>query len=1039
MRRGPRARFVLLFLCFLAAHLPARAIGAPALEFELVSLDEGVSHNLVYTLHQDATGFLWLGTLYGLVRFDGQEYRTFRHDPRDTTSLANDDVVCICEVEGGDLWIGTYGGGVNRYDRGAGKFERFLPSGAEGRRLSDDIVWDVEPDAFGNVWVATARALDRIDPEGRVTSFRHAPDDEMSLAPGAPRTLARDGEGGLWVVTSGGGLDSIDVARGRFRHHTDAAATFAGRQFSALRFDTAGAMWVGSLDAGLGWRPPGSAHIEPVGKATGFTDDISASVQALATDPDGVIWVGSGRGLHLVSPSTREVALYEFRPDTPGTLRPGPVVTLLRDRSGVLWVGSYQSGLSRALLGGRQFSPAGRDVTGPRSALYRNVLSICEDRSGTLWTGTGPGLVARDARGRVRTYAADRENPRALPGFLSRALALDASGTLWIGTAGGLCRYDAARDAFTRWPLEGDRALASPTVEVLHASREGLLWVGTGGGLHRLDPDAGTVERFLPVEGDSTTLPDASVLSLYEDRRGRLWVSTFRGLSRRDPSTGAFRHFRNDPYSAASLGNNYVYAYHEAADGSLWLGTGGGLDRFDESSETFQHFRETDGLPNGVVGSILAEGGGALWLGTHRGLVRFDPVSHRVTSYDLNDGLQGNLFHPRSAARLRDGTFVFGGPGGFNSFRPEAISAQGTPPAVALTKVVIAGRRSSPWADASRLTQLRLPSRESFFSFEFAGLDFRRPSGLRYSYRMDGLEPDWIEAGSRRVATYTSVPPGRYRFRVRATNAEGVPGAETTIGVTIDPPLWRTPAFFGAAATLALALGLGTHAARVRRGVRQAIALERAREEERESVRRRAAADFHDELGHRLARIGLFADLLERGATDGADMRSYLARIAAEARRLADESRDFFWSLGAERGNVGELLARLERFGQDLFERTGVDFRIESRTDAIDAIVLAGDARRNLASIFKEAMTNALRHAACRHVVLRVAAHGDELTLTLEDDGRGFPQATASVGQGFKNMELRARKVGGTISIASEPGAGTRIAFTRRAIRAPFA
>jgi signal transduction histidine kinase len=169
------------------------------------------------------------------------------------------------------------------------------------------------------------------------------------------------------------------------------------------------------------------------------------------------------------------------------------------------------------------------------------------------------------------------------------------------------------------------------------------------------------------------------------------------------------------------------------------------------------------------------------------------------------------------------------------------------------------------------------------------------------------------------------------------------------------------------------------------------------------------------------------------------DTRSYLARIASEARHLADESRDFFWSLGTDRGTAGELLARLERFGHDLFERTGVDFRVDRSSGGLDGLELPGDVRRNLASIFKEAMTNALRHAECRSVVLRGRAEGAELVLALEDDGRGFPGTTATSGQGLRNMELRARKAGGTILIASTPGAGTRIALTRSVARPPRA
>jgi ligand-binding sensor domain-containing protein/signal transduction histidine kinase len=1011
------------------------------MEFEAVPLDEGVSHNLAFTLHQDATGFVWVGTMYGLARFDGRAWRTFRHDPRDTTSLSNDDVVCIAEDTRGDLWIGTYGGGLNRYDRTAGRFDRFLPDGPAGRTLSDGVVWDVAVDTRGAVWAATARGLDRVDPAtGEVTAFRHDPEDEASVARGMPRTLAPDPAGGLWVGTLAGGLDSLD-ASGVF-HHRGAGGTsplsVPGQRVVGVHVDGGGALWVATLDGGLAFRPAGGAELVPVARAGGFASDLPATdVQCLAEDPSGAIWVGHSQGLSRVDPQVRTLESWQSRPDDPDGLRPGPVVAVLLDRSGVLWTGSYESGLSRAVPGGPRFARYGRDLGG-RNPARHSVLSLAEGPDGTLWIGTITALFAREGPGgELRTFEVRPESPKGLPGPVVRALAFDAAGTLWVGTSGGLCRHDPVRGTFVRWPGEGERALAGPSVRAILGSGSGALWVGSDGGVSRIDPVSGDVTRFAPDPADSASLPDGTVLALFEDRETRLWVATYRGLSRLDPGASGFQHFRNDPRLSTSLGNNYVYAFYEAPNGDLWLGTGGGLDRLDRETGEFTHVREADGLPNAVVGSLLADNGSALWLGTQRGLARFDLSSGRVRSFDPADGLQSNLFQAGAALRLRDGTLAFGGPGGYNAFRPADLAASAPPPAVALTGLRTPRRPTSAWFDPSRLEELRLPSRESFFTFEFAALDTRRPGGVRYDYRLEGLDDDWVEAGSGREASYTGVPPGRYTFRVRATNADGIEGPATAVAVIVDPPLWRTPAFLAAAATLALAFALAAHAAGVRGRVRHALDVRRAREDEREAVRWRAAADFHDELGHRLARIGLFADLLER--SDGVDSRSYLTRIAGEARHLADESRDFFWSLGADRGTAGELLARLERFGHDLFERTGVDFRVEGGSDELDGMDLPGDVRRNLASIFKEAMTNALRHAGCRAVVLRGRVEDGELVLALEDDGRGFPGKTASSGQGLRNMELRARKAGGTISIASTPGAGTRIALTRSVARPPRA
>jgi signal transduction histidine kinase len=351
-----------------------------------------------------------------------------------------------------------------------------------------------------------------------------------------------------------------------------------------------------------------------------------------------------------------------------------------------------------------------------------------------------------------------------------------------------------------------------------------------------------------------------------------------------------------------------------------------------------------------------------------------------------------------------------------------------------LTALRIPGQEQRAWSDASFLERARLGPRENSFTFEFAALDSRRPGRQRYAYRLEGFDPNWIDAGARRSASYTSVPPGHYVFRVKAAGADGVwneTGA--SLPLRLDPPFYRTTWF--AALVLSIVLASLTLAQRlhVRSRVQRALEIERALSHERDALRRRAAADFHDELGHRLARIGLFSELALRRSARSADddVRTALARIGDEARRLAGDARDFLWSLGAERGTLGDLAARLVHFGEHLFERTEIEFHALGLREELEAIELEGEHLRNLLSIFKEAMTNALRHAQCRQVTLRVELLEESFALALEDDGCGFRRTTTAAGHGLRNMEWRANKIEGTIRIASSPGQGTIVALSR--------
>jgi ligand-binding sensor domain-containing protein/signal transduction histidine kinase len=1003
-----------------AAPPSALPAGAVPVEFEHVSLEEGVSHNLIYAIHQDRTGFLWFGTMYGLVRYDGRDYRAYRHDPLDPASLSYDDIVCLAEDEAGFLWVGTYGGGVNRFDPATGRVSRFTG-------LSSGIIWSLAADPSGDVWAGTQAGLDRVDP--RSGAVEPVPLDDA----GAVRALLVDRSGALWIGTEAGGLlrRGLDGAMTRWPQDPDDPETQPVAGVGAIAEDAEGRIWIGSRGAGLLRAVDG--RIEKVAGIPG-RPLTSLAVSALLAAPDGRLWIGTSRGLDVYGPADGVLEHFRHDPADDSSLRGHSVVALCRDRSGVLWVGTYLAGLDRVPPPGARFPRFGADFDGPRGRAHRSVRAFAEDADGTLWIGTDGGLVAREGvAGPFRTYLFDGEDPKTLGGPAVTALLVDpVDGTLWAGTSGGLSRYDHANDAF-RTDRPGEDADAPGGVTALLRDRGGALWVGTGGGLLRRDPQTGRYDRFRSAPEDPRSLSDDTVLSLYEDRMGRLWVGTYAGLNRRDPGGEGFRHFRQDPGDPASLGNNYVYAFHETVDGTLWLATGGGLDRYDEGTGTFTHFDRRAGLPNDVLSDLLEADDGALWIATHKGLVRFDPADGSCQAYDTGDGLQSNLFHARAALRTADGTMLFGGIGGYNAFRPDAVGrrAAAAAPPVVVTRF---RARGGPPRDVVGAEPVRLGPADDFFAFDFAALDYVRPDRIRYRYRLEGLQEEWIDAGTTGSASFAGVPPGRYTFRVTAASRDGAwadPGA--AVPVLIAPPFWRTAWF----AALVLAAGAaavwGAHRLRVRARVAQSLAIERAREQERDLMRRRAADDFHDELGHRLTKIGLYSEVVRRhlaGVTP--EVGAWLARIVNESRHLSDDARDFLWSLGPEGDTLHDLMTYLSDFGVELFDRTDVEFSVEGVTEATRGVALSMESRRHIGSIFKEAMNNALRHSGGRHVTLAARLAEDDFEVELRDDGRGWQRTSVRAGNGLKNMELRARKIDGTIRIASSPGAGSTITLKRR-------
>ncbi|NNE09016.1 MAG: hypothetical protein HKN20_10695 [Gemmatimonadetes bacterium] len=1049
----------------------ASQAGAPvaANEYDVqrLSLEEGVSHNLVFDIVQDHTGFIWFGTMYGLVRYDGDQYRFYRHDPGDSLSLSNDDIVTIHVDRIGDLWLGTYGGGVNHFDRARNAFVRYLPDAGNPNALHDGIVWDIEEDGDGRIWVGTeAGGLARIDPTSRtVHTYRANADDPLSLPHDHVGALSV-GEGGRLYVGTAAGLCAYDETKDSFVRIDSIPGidpAVLALPVNALVTDDDGTTWLGTLGGGIiGIRGTGGI---------GGGHELRAHYRHDAGDPaslvfdwvttlavvDSRIWAGTFRGMAAL----REDGSFDRYLNVPGddhSLRSNYVVAIEQDRSGVVWVGSYQGGAHKLRPRGSLVRHV-RGTGGESDMPIARVTSIREAAPGVAAVGTKSGLFFWNrAQNTIRPLEASQ-----LPAPSVRSLAQDHDRRLWVGTSAGLAvlrpetapanastgaQSDAAPGPFTctteRTFLNapGDStSLPHDQINALLVDHTGTVWAGTGGGgLARYDTDSHSFTSFRHDPNDPHSIAGNYVQSAFEDAQGRIWASSYQGLSRLDADRARFTHFSADPADPASISSNYVYVMHEDESGRLWFGTGNGLNLYDEATGAFRHFREDAGLPNNVVAGIAPSSNGRFWLSTNRGLAEFDPERGAVVrTVDASQGAQSNLFSEGAYATLEGGQLAFGGVNGFNVFHPDSVLLHDQPPEVAVTSFWDQRGARAP-VDVVSPSPVRLPHDRNQVAIGFSAFDFHAPEKTQFEYRLLGKRADgndgsgWTLAGSERYAPYTNLAPGEYTFEVRARNAGGEWSAQPArLSLTIDPPFWRT-AWFAMLATLAIGGTLFlTHTLRVRRKLAVAEAIQSARLEEAEIVRKKAAADFHDELGHRLAKIALFSEVIKNRMTNASvDIRDYLQKIIRESHTLSNDTRDFIWSLGSEEKTLRDLAAYLRDFGNELYDRTDIRFRFEGWDEDLDRILLPIDVRRHTTAIFKEGMTNALKHASCSEVTLRIRVIGDLYEISLRDDGVGYTRPNEDDGNGLKNMENRARKIQGEIQFKSEPGSGSRIQLVRR-------
>ncbi len=798
---------VLLLSYFLPGELPA----GHKVKFSHLTLAEGLPEAGVWTLMQDHLGFMWFGTSNGLTRYDGYDFVTFKPDADDPTSIGGRLITALHEDRDGDLWVGTLRGGINKFDRATGRFERYLHDPDNPNSLSFDAVGAIFEDSDGDLWVGTGAmeskvrsgGLNRLDrATGVFTRYQHDAQDPTSISNDVVLDIQEDSQSRLWVSTSDG-LNLMNRSEGTFRRFENAEddpGSLSNNYASDLALDQDGNLWV-ATNGGLDRWDSDSESFEhfrhdPEDRFS-LADD---GVSTLFVDEDGALWVGTWSGvLHRFFAASNKFARFEHSDEDPYSLNSvSSIMEIFQDRSKILWIGTFSGGISKLDPYAGKFPHYGHEPDNPNSLSDDKVLAFYEDRAGNLWIGTRHGGLNR-YNPNSDTYTHYRHNeadPTSIAADSVAAILEDQNGTLWIGFRGaGLDRFNPDGETFTHFRHNPDRpeTLSGDYVVALHEDASGAFWVFTGeSGINHFDRSDGTFS-VVGADRDEGSLP-AHTGVVHEDDAGMLWVGTDGGLVRFDPTNQT-----STTYFEPMTGLDFVISIHEDRSGRLWVGTfNGGIHLFDRQSGTSTAYTQKDGLANDTVYSILEDDAGRLWLSTGNGVSRFDPETVSFRTYGVEDGLQSHRFGG-GAIRKQDGELLLGGDNGINAFYPDQVEDSPHPPEVVLTQlkimndVVTPGEESPLDRDITIADTVSLEHDQNVLSFAFAGLHYGQPDQNRYSYRLEPLDRDWILAGTDRHASYSNLKPGEYTFRVRAANSDGIWNDEgASIKLVIRPPWWQT-------------------------------------------------------------------------------------------------------------------------------------------------------------------------------------------------------------------------------------------------------
>lgn len=784
--------------------------------FERISVEDGLSHSIVYSIAQDHLGFLWFATQNGLNKYDGYQFRVYEHDPFDSTSISMNDVSYVHEDREGRFWLATWGGGVNSFDPKTEKFVRYRHRPGDLTTIGDDRVQCVYEDRRGTMWFGTMNGLSRLNrATGQFETFVHNVTDPGSLSHPRIWAVEEDTMGRLWIGTSNG-VNVLDPSTGRFTvvYPGDARATADARIVRALHSDRRGVMWIGTQD-GLVECDPVRWEFQHYRMSKGDEQSLSGNIiNCIYEDSFGSVWVGTnGSGLNEFNRTTRVFRRFQNNPHNPTTIGYDDVRDVREDLAGTLWIATRGGGVNKLNRSAEKIRHFFHEEGVSNSLVNNSVRSLFVDSKNHLWIGTdGSGLDVWDnEHGLFSHYASSPSNPRSLSNDYVYALLETRDGEMWIGTRNGLNRLARNSSNFQQFfPVAGDTSSISlHIITSLCEDRRGLLWIGTyGGGLNYLDRTTG---RFRSFHSRNSPMHDY-VATVYEDRRGMLWVGTHGGgLYRKNPDSETFEVYRYDSRNPASLSHNWVRTIYHDKSGVLWVGTeGGGLSALDSTCTTFTRYTEEQGLAHDVVYGILSANDGDLWISTNNGLSRLRKASQTFINYYENDGFQGNVYNQNAYAIGRNGDLFFGGINGINQFNPKDILTNSHVPPIVLTAFKKFDRVVDFDIAVNEVRMIELSYKDNFFGFEFSALDYAHPAKNQYAYKLEGFDEEWIYCGQRRFATYTNLDGGEYVFRVKGSNNDLRWNEEgLAISVHITPPFWATWWFRILATVSVLAIVLG--------------------------------------------------------------------------------------------------------------------------------------------------------------------------------------------------------------------------------------
>ena len=970
---------------------------------------------------QDKRGFMWIGTDDGLNRFDGNRFVVFRNIPGNPVSVSGNIITDILEDENEVLWIATADGGLTRYDYREAPHRIFI----QYRHIPDDstsipvnVINDLVLDEQGYLWLATSgNSVIRFD--------RKKNKFEMPVSSGTKTALdmSVDKTGMLWVGREGGSILKVDTKTLSYisdERYLELYNNLPHKTVTAIYHDKEGHTWFGSWDNVL-YRINASSRSEEVfnmKSAIRFPEDEVLSFQE---DLEGKIWMGGRHaGLTIYDRAKSQFFNFRYNPTQEGSIANDRVNSVFRDRNGMMWLGTNM-GISVYDPKQQPFVQTFLANDGKKRTIYDFYI----DENDDLFIGTNDGIyLKKKGTGNfIHRPVSYNGVPVAVTKFFK-----GRDGNLYLGTDYTLFIYNKGNNSVTPLPnTEQDQVMSkiidSRVVSVVDETIDGnpSLLVSPYGHflayydkaeqrwVSRKDSAKQIIEKF--------NLKDNLIRKFYRGRNNKLWLATGKmGLGEwTNASTPKVTWWRNNPSLESSISNNNVYDLIEDDNGNLWISTyGGGLNYFDLKRRTFEHIRVSKNLLEGIA----LDSTGNVWMISNGSLHKYNPLSKAFSSYPLPDldkvgGVMGSIY------RDREGYMYVGGNNYFIRFKPEQINDREVQPKVYFTDLRIFNTSFSSMLTGEPIS---LRYKQNYFTIEYAAPEFG--SGpVKYSYKLEGWDQDWIDAGDRTFANYSNLEGGNYTFMVRASTKGSWSDDVAQLSIRIIPPYWKTWWFYAISAIVLAFAVYFIYRYRINELLK------------RQAIRNQIAQDLHDSVGSTLSSISVYSHVAkiqhERG--NKTELTEVLEKIGVTSTDMISEMNDIVWALNPRNDSMEKILLRMESFAKPLLQAKGIQFQFNYDPAVLEEN-LPMEKRKNFYLIFKEAVNNALKYSGCKNLHVAINKEEQHLVLRVSDDGKGFDKEQLKVwaarslsGNGLNNMKRRAEEMKGECVINSNLGEGTGI------------